>query len=383
MRYFMITFGLVLIFLSSVMLFVHKNEPFYLIAFLSNRTGRPEIFHMYPDGSNTLQLTNTMVNRRGRGGNHLPCQAQWIEGRFEIFGMLGHIQDGFYCIQRRSDFVKMNGLNGEVHTEFSTYPPSAWSPDMKLRLHIEPAMYQGSSGFDYEIYTMEGNIKRLVTRLANADSLSAHWVGEWIVFKSDPDMDYRYEIFRVRQDGSGLQKLIRPLGRDLCPQHSIANNWVYFVVQDRAYGCTRLFRADLSSPHFRAELVANLPSETVFNTEFVSSPNGQKIAYWDNEGKIFVLSGEATAPILKLFPQIRSLSWSPDGAWLTFTACQTACNIYRIQPDGKNLEPLTGGYGDSAFPAYSPMVDESWGYSLPFGAGFLLLAAGVYPRKRK
>jgi TolB protein len=57
--------------------------------------------------------------------------------------------------------------------------------------------------------------------------------GDWIAFMSKRDDDYK--IYRIRADGSGLQRLTRSAGNDAHPAYSPDGEWIAFATARQGF----------------------------------------------------------------------------------------------------------------------------------------------------
>lgn len=106
-------------------------------------------------------------------------------------------------------------------------------------------------------------------------------------------------------------------------------------------------------------LTATLPAGASY---FDYAPNSGKLAYANNEaGEVCTANEDGTDPSCFRLPDYYAFgdfAWSPDEAWLLFTARSggiDALNVYKMHPDGSGLVQLTQGevgYSDS--PSWSP-----------------------------
>ena len=86
------------------------------------------------------------------------------------------------------------------------------------------------------------------------------------------------------------------------------------------------------------------------------SPDGRKIAYYTDEGGVFIANSDGTG-IMNVAPaRYMHPSWSPDGLWLAMSLSTDGWDQRRIYVraiDGSNERQLTSGPSDT-LPAFSP-----------------------------
>ncbi len=379
-RWFSFSFGLLLILVGLLLTTQRTNEPFYLLAFLSNRDGNSEIFRMLPDGRNLTQLTHTNPPATD---SHGFCELVWLPNRFHIITSYGpNYEPGdFFCYHTYGRDFRLDMISGKVTAFDYQEKPLVWLPDGKL--FIEPVRIAGR--VVYELYRVRNNDKQIIANLTNWRGTPVQWSGEWIVYMDDPNADYRNEIYRLHTDGTSNQRLIPPSERTIfCDQLAIAGNWLLFSIQDQAGSCNRLYRTRMDDPHFIVEYDQSiaLARPMDYAARLVPSPDGKWAAFWDVSGTIFVISAETgelqqAAPTYTYYSSMLTVNWSPDSQWLVFPSCDEFCKIFRVRPDGTDLQQLTDGPGDDVFPAYSPGVSFPWRGGLAVGAGMLCLIVGI------
>ncbi len=377
MRLFLFIFALVLIFLSGLLSFSRSEHPFFLMAFLSDRDGNSEIFTLTPDGKTLTQVTRT-THPAGKPAGY--CEVQWYKHQFLMFGAFGE-GTTFYCPLADREYAALDPLNGQESRPTRYEPPLAWSEDFTERLYIYPSIYMSGSNFTYDLYSMNGDTKQVIASLGNILSWWAGQGDEWLVFVADPDDDLRQEIFRVREDGTGLQKVRRPVREELCAPPGVAGEWVYFTTTPK---CNHLYRANLHDPDFRAERVAVLPSGMANQTpQFLLSPDERSVVYTDVNEKIFLLEDRQLTPLFHPVSQMRGLVWASDSQWLALTLCADTCQLYRLDIAENTVTVMTAPPFHHAFPAFSPLVDKAWHSQWGLGIGVFLLVLGIVRMPRK
>ena len=202
--------------------------------------------------------------------------------------------------------------------------------------------------------------------------------GEWLALASSPS-----ELWIISIDGR-QQRLLTT--QYLRPQWSPDGQWIY----------AHTYRD--STRHVDRIQITTGHSETLFTSEsprlanFSWSPDGGQFV--DVEGNQLVIVEAATGQktTIPIDGQlIETPRWSPDGHWIAFTLGEIANrHVFRIRPDGGNLQRLTQEPGNVTAFEWSP--DGQWLlFDAAFGQGYGIhrlradgsslewLAAGVQP----
>jgi TolB protein len=245
----------------------------------------------------------------------------------------------------------------------------AWSPDGDHLL-----IANGILAFDTNLYIARADGRGRPRLTDYRDALAGVWSpdGAWIAYHADDDGDY--DIYKMRPDGSGWQRLTNNTQNDFFPQWSPDGSQILFIsttVGNDMY----LMDANGGSVRRLIETLGIALSPTW-------SPDGSQIAFTLStatyiidvcvarldDGRFRCLN---TGHGINLFP-----TWSPDGAWLALTIRVGGPNdvaaVYRIRPDGSGLQQLT----DAAPGIRAPIWSASFGQSHPSGV-LALLAGGL------
>ena len=157
--------------------------------------------------------------------------------------------------------------------------------------------------------------------------------GEWLLFGSN--FEGEENLFRVRVDGSGFQAVTEGSRIDDYPDWSPDGENIIFI-STRAAENGQIYRLSLADGQVR-----RLTSRDV--------------NYFD-------------------------LSYSPDGQWIVFIAQQLddwKNGIYRMRPDGSDLEQLTSPDELITQPQWFPLVDLPMRVWLLAGVGVVMSGAGL------
>lgn len=217
----------------------------------------------------------------------------------------------------------------------------------------------------------------------------------WIIFTSD--RTGTAQIFRIRSDGSSLQRLSKtddgyafpefsPDGREILAVADI--NQAYRLYQlssdgqpNRGIGEVRYVSYPrwspdgqwiaLSAEHdgrrfiFRlrpdGSQLEQLTNQPAFDSSPTWSPDSQWLIYStaDFNGRQRLLrmlaDGTNVSEIATDVIGPNTPSWSPDGEWIVFAAFQdTESDIFKIRPNATDLQRLTTHPQDDEQPAWSP-----------------------------
>jgi TolB protein len=233
-------------------------------------------------------------------------------------------------------FDAASGLNALLtwapDSDSVNLPGSAWSPATG-RIVFSSDRVQRE-----EIWTIAstgGTPTQVTSRAGSADSLEPSFSpdGEWIVFETRTAAGGRGSLWKVRSDGSQLERLTDGAGggfEDREPNWSPRGDWI-------------VFQRRISGGHW--DLYALRPggagpwrwtSGPGDDTDPSFSPDGRWVVYSSDEGlalpEIFVIPEGGGARLRATTSPGRydgAPSWSPDGRWIAFESSVGA-------PDGSS-----------------------------------------------
>jgi Tol biopolymer transport system component len=177
------------------------------------------------------------------------------------------------------------------------------------------------------LYSQDGDIHRInvdtlesqnLTHSAEND-LFVSWSPdrEWIIFRSDPDGNTAYDLYRMRLDGSDRAPLTQFPDDDVRFQGwSPDGEWLIFVPQP-------IFEPPSSGTD-------EPPGQVISNTDIyrvrLDGTDTQHLTTGVNSAEWF-------------------MSWSPDGEWIVYTVTEIGysnpTDLYRMRPDGSDQQMLT------------------------------------------
>jgi Tol biopolymer transport system component/pimeloyl-ACP methyl ester carboxylesterase len=193
--------------------------------------------------------------------------------------------------------------------------------------------------------------------------------GKWIVFTSERNGSA--DIYRVRTDGTGLERLTDDPAYDDQAVLSPDGEQLTFV-STRGAGTADIWLLDLKTGKAR-----NLTNGSGGNFRPSWSPDGNWIAFssdrntpvqralgrWEQlqEASLYMMRPDGTG-LRRLTPPGRfagAPKWSPRGDVIAFTSFRDGdFDIYMIRPDGTGLKRLTTAPGNDAHPVWSPDGDH-------------------------
>jgi TolB protein len=264
------------------------------IAFISDRTGRKEVFVMNADGSDVRAATSN------RSINSFPG---WAPGGNEI------VYTSYRHLGQPTLFLLTRGKRtpGRLLTRIDNGAP----------------IYRG-------VFSPDGE------RLAFVMSV-----------------DGAPEIFVARRDGRGPKQLTRSSAIDISPSWSPDGKQLAFV-SDRS-GAPQLYVMDADGGNVRRlTFQGSYNTGPAWSPDgkwiAYESRVGAQFDIWliDPEGQV-------NAPFVMHPRSDESPSWSPDGRWLAFSSTRRGnADIHVVAADGKELRRLTMGEGNNTSPSWGP-----------------------------
>ncbi len=261
------------------------------IAFISNRSGRFQMYLMNTNGSNQHALISKEV--------------QWVAWLPDGKSLSFTSPEGGNAIFQ----IAPGGSNIQsIPTNGSPIGP-AWSPDKKL---IAYTMFSLAIN-DFRLYIMnaDGSNARLLT---DQKDFNPVWSpdGKRIAFSwmwmKDPKKGGAFAVCTINADGSNRQCLTDPQGNNVAPAWSPDGKSIIF-------SSVREGKADV----------------------YIMDANGK------NEYRLSTTGNNALA------------AWSPDGKSIVFTSDRDGNpEVYIMNADGKNEQRLTVSPGSDLYPSWQP-----------------------------
>jgi TolB protein len=204
-------------------------------------------------------------------------------------------------------------------------------------------LYQSNRTGTWQLFildTVTGEHQRLTTDTFNNNFVDWSADNEWVAFVSDRDGNE--EIYRMRSDGSDLERLTEHPERDIHPYFSPDAHYLLFN-STRDNGSLNVYRLDLGS----RELL-----------RVTDSPMQETCARYSPDMRHIVLlrNGTTSDDVVILDVETGALSnltntplvidgwpmYSADGQWIYYSTTSSGQHsIHRVRPDGSGDETLT------------------------------------------
>lgn len=267
-----------------------------------------------------------------------------------------------------ADVFVVDGRGGPVRSltddpAFDGFP--AWSPDGS-RIAFDSDR-SGQANREIMVAAASGGTARRLTDDPGFDFVPA-WSpdGEWIAFVSTRDSEYdpvrrnveafSGEIYRIRPDGTDLQRLTHDEAHDQAPAWSADGERIAWCRDDSGQGDIWVMNADGSDPRV---FVASADFECT--PRF--SPDGLRLAWRVTRGDsswimIAAADGSGASRLELPFDRVFEPDWSPDGHWICFTVVVTDSDldVYAAHIDGGAPLLIAGGPGRQQGCAWRPVV---------------------------
>jgi Tol biopolymer transport system component len=358
------------------------------VAFVSERDGNLELYTIHRDGSGLRRVTTEFA---------LDDHPTWSpDGKRIAFVSTrqpgttpGRAWNAVYVVQ--ADGSNLQRLSGPDAADYSP----AWSPKGDLLAFASGSGVAG--GTDIFVLKPDGTDRRLVTKNGGWPTFSAD--GESLFFHSR--REGTWGIWRVRLDGSGLERITPPGVEAFTPRAAADGKWLVAAVKRGKH--RQIERIDLNSrestaltreatdhwnpsitpdgqtivyhkaaPGFVAPHVELWGTPPGMATQLLRlagafpafSPDGKRVALTGgNFGQVDVMNcdGSDRKTIYPGQPRtVFSLSWAHRGDWIAFshgTAFQGPegkVDLMLIRPDGSEPKQVTADTGNNGFPSFAP-----------------------------
>ena len=268
--------SVVVIVLTPLMVVVDAQAR---IAFMSDRSGNPEIYVMDADGANLQRLTNNP---------HGDSSPSWSpDGKQIAFTSKrdGHVINGI-----PTDDIYVMDADGGNPQNLTNNPHAdgfpSWSPDGERIVFSarREGHFENELGITSEIYVMDadgGNEQRLTENRRNDDTPSWSPDGKRIAFASDRKGDFvNFEIYVIDADKGNEQRLTENRAWDRFPSWSPDGERIVFMSQRD--GNLEIYVMDADGGN-QKNLTNNPRSDgdpAWFNSPFSVSAAGKKFTMW-------------------------------------------------------------------------------------------------------
>jgi hypothetical protein len=248
------------------------------------------------------------------------------------------------------------GVDGSGETQLTTLPDGAcqpaWSPDGQSLLFVSPCkekevLYPGAS--IYLLSMVDGSVRRHIDVLGGA--FSPDWSESGIAFTHLELNQPR--VWVARSDGNSPHQISQPNALDSHPSWSADGNRLVLVNTSRGDRPTLLWVfEDGSWPGAVPDPASR--SQIVSSPDW--SPRGALIAY-AVEQQVWIVAWDAKgygAQQLTVVGPNDDPDFSPDGGWITFESWREGANheIYIMTSDGSQQTRLTTDSGLDYQPAW-------------------------------
>ena len=377
-------FGTLLI-LTCIGLIVSRQDPpaAQRIAYLVGNASY-DLYVMNADGRNPYPIATRT------GSQSQPCWSP--DGAWLVFSAFTNPVSNIVVASATGK--TQHQITDDPQRVYTAINPT-WSPDGEQvtfaygYVFVDLASnYQRHFGVN-AINVLGADRRQLTPERETVQSLAWSPDGQWITFVSD--REGFFAIYRVRADGSDLRRLTGINTVAFLPTWSPDGAWLVFarnhpnhmeLVRIRPNGSEALTLTD-----------ANLD----FINSLAWSPDGQWIVFAAldrsrGDAKIDIFRARVDGSGYQLLTKNstnanvahtdRHPAWSPDGEWIAFSSNRGggASQIYRMRPDGSDVQRLTDHVVDAGFPVWSPLVDKPWNSVRMLGVGLTLCCSALVGR---
>lgn len=271
------------------------------------------------------------------------------------------------------------------------------SSDPSSGATLYPQIYAGSIQSQlYLLSVADGNLTRLTQGFIQAYAPAWSPNGEWIAFLGYEGYQFdnstpnfypgigavydAYQVYLMRPDGSEMRTLgeTHEYGRVFWSPDS---RWLSYV--SVATGDSEIYKVAVETG--QRQRLTFMPS---FELSPAWSPDGEWIVFLSDQDNmqgiynLFIMQANGlNMRRLSFSNQFEGAPiWSPDGEWIAFVRQEYlgVHHIYRIRPDGSDLQRLSPLDGSSSWaPTWSKAVELAWQGILPMGIGIVAILGGL------
>jgi TolB protein len=326
----------------------------------------------------------------------------WMRVTLFVFGLLLVLSTGMVMIVRRGPapsgwITYISHRSGSWFDIYRMHPDGAGKQILINGIaQIEPVLSPDGEWFAYaapslanEPFDRQMDIYRMRTDGSDVQRLTDHYStdngpvwspdGEWIAFWTMRDGNI--EVYRMRADGSNETRLTtEPSSWDQPSTWSPDGKWVVFS-SDRGT------RIDIYKVRADGSEVQRLTGEqSTTNGNAVWSPDGKWIAFnsdRDGRANLYRMRPDGSdVQRLTNGPGTLNPTWSADSQWIAFMSNRDGdpySDIYRMRADGSDVQRLTDHAGYDLFPSWSAPVDEPFRPVIPLLLGVICITLAVWP----
>lgn len=355
--YTLLFFGIILLILSAMM-GVLRQQPSgaYWVLFDNYANVSPDfsgysLLRAHPDGSNARQVVSRRFN---------VFSAEWSPSRDWI--LLQSLPAAEYSL-----FYKIYPYTHTVQP-FTALPE--WGSQPAISPNGETIVYVEERGADSDLFLVDANgesARQSTHSLLRKDDPQWSPDGEWIFFVET--VGSQSSIFRIRPDGTDLQRITQFGTYISSLRVSPDNEWITFLSRYRIYR----MRLDGSEPQHvtnddtRLNSIALSPDGAWIVADGVAATDSNS----DTDIFLMRLDGSGFQRLRLNTTRDTQPVWSPNGEWIIFISGSRGLNpeigLYRIRPNGTQLQKLADTDIPNHTPAVSPLID------LPINTNNLLI----------
>jgi TolB protein len=179
-------------------------------------------------------------------------------------------------------------------------------------------------------------------------------IGARVAFSSYRDDNW--ELYLVNADGSQLVRVTDHPENDFSPTWSPDGSKLLFASRRRV-------DADLFAVDVTSNEITQLTTSELNEFDPAWSPDGRWIAYvtqHGDQGDVYVMRADGANPINltnSRYANDFQPVWTPDSQWVVFvsyTAAEGDHELFRMRPDGSQVERLTDDEYDTLAPSWRP-----------------------------
>jgi Tol biopolymer transport system component len=223
--------------------------------------------------------------------------------------------------------------------EFRHFYPSL-APDGSTVVYSE---YREDNVYEiYELNLVDGLARRLTDRLGvlNAPEISPD--GKFIVFMRDKAASDQYQVWTMDRNGGNLRPVFTGRGWD--PTWSPDGSQIMFASDMNGSIQLYVVNSDGTAVRKISDLPAIRGRSDWSSRGLVATYSGEA---WKRE--VYIMNADGSSPhrISPAGGNSQGPSFSPDGAWIAFTAYfdrfgeEAGCEIYIVRAEGGDLRRLT------------------------------------------